>query len=57
LKIENRKLSIANGQAVARWELSIPEGVAALTFTTKAWSEKHSDGEEKTILCWPTACW
>ena len=49
LKIENRKLSIANGQAVARWELFIPEGVAALTFTTKAWSEKHSDGEEKTI--------
>jgi uncharacterized protein YfaS (alpha-2-macroglobulin family) len=49
LKIENRKLSIANGQAVARWELEIPEGGAALTFTSKAWSEKHSDGEEKTI--------
>jgi uncharacterized protein YfaS (alpha-2-macroglobulin family) len=49
LKIENRKLKIENGGAVARWELSIPEGLAALTFTTKAWSEKHSDGEEKTI--------
>lgn len=49
LKIKNYELRIKDGSAVARWELSIPEGLAALTFTTKAWSEKHSDGEEKTI--------
>ncbi len=49
LKIKNYELRIKDGSAVARWELPIPEGVAALTFTTKAWSEKHSDGEEKTI--------
>ncbi|MBP9151624.1 MAG: hypothetical protein KBF73_05015 [Flavobacteriales bacterium] len=48
-QIENRKLSIENGQAVASWEINVPDGIAAIKFTTKAWSDKHSDGEEKTI--------
>jgi uncharacterized protein YfaS (alpha-2-macroglobulin family) len=52
-KIENRKLSIANKQVVASWEINVPEGVSAIKFTTKAWSEKHSDGEEKTIPVLP----
>ena len=62
LKIENRQLSIANGQAVARWEIEVPEGISALQFTTKAWgtghnengqTRTHSDGEEKTIPVLP----
>ena len=48
-QIVNRQLSIANNQAIASWEIDIPEDLAALKFTTKAWSDKHSDGEEKTI--------
>lgn len=48
-QIANRKLSIANGSVIASWEIDIPEDLAALKFTTKAWSDKHSDGEEKTI--------
>lgn len=48
-QIVNRKLSIANKQAVASWEVDVPDDLAALKFTTKAWSDKHSDGEEKTI--------
>jgi hypothetical protein len=57
LKIENRKLSIANGGAVVAWELEIPEGISALTFTVKAWGKSatvtHTDGEEKTIPVLP----
>lgn len=48
-QIVNRQLSIVNNQAIASWEIDVPEDLAALKFTTKAWSEKHSDGEEKTI--------
>jgi hypothetical protein len=61
LKIENRKLnpeaSGENGGVVAAWELDIPEGVSALTFTVKAWGKSasvtHTDGEEKTIPVLP----
>lgn len=49
LKMKNYELKIQNGSGVASWEIDIPEDLAALKFTTKAWSEKHSDGEEKTI--------
>jgi uncharacterized protein YfaS (alpha-2-macroglobulin family) len=68
-KIENRKLSIANGSAVAAWEIDVPEGISALTFTVKAWGTgrgvprnaltgnaptvMHTDGEEKTIPVLP----
>ena len=52
-QIVNRKLSIANNQALANWEIDIPEGISAIKFTTKAWSDKHSDGEEKTIPVLP----
>lgn len=48
-KIANRKLSIENASAVGSWEIDIPEDLAALKITTKAWTDKHSDGEEKTI--------
>ncbi|MBI1288987.1 MAG: hypothetical protein GC178_15575 [Flavobacteriales bacterium] len=53
LPIANRQLSIANGSAVASWEINIPEGISAIKFTTKAWSDNHSDGEEKTIPVLP----
>ena len=49
LGIKNEKLRIENGSAIASWEINVPEGIAAIKFTTKAWSDKHSDGEEKTI--------
>ncbi|MCB9190240.1 MAG: hypothetical protein H6602_01055 [Flavobacteriales bacterium] len=52
-QIVNRQLLFANNQAVASWEIDIPEGISAIKFTTKAWSEKHSDGEEKTIPVLP----
>jgi uncharacterized protein YfaS (alpha-2-macroglobulin family) len=52
-QIVNRQLSIVNNQAIASWEIDVPEDLAALKFTTKAWSEKHSDGEEKTIPVLP----
>jgi uncharacterized protein YfaS (alpha-2-macroglobulin family) len=44
-----RQLSFVNGSALASWELDVPEGTSAIKFTTKAWSENHSDGEEQTI--------
>lgn len=53
LKVKNEELKIENGSSVARWEVNIPEGISAIKFTTKAWSEKHSDGEEKTIPVLP----
>ena len=62
LQIDNRKLTIVDGVAVARWELEIPEGISALQFTSKAWgtghnenglTRTHSDGEEKTIPVLP----
>lgn len=53
LNLENQQLSIENGQAIARWELDIPEGISALQFTSKAWTSDHSDGEEKTIPVLP----
>ena len=34
-------------------EINIPERISAIKFTIKAWSEKHSDGEEKTIPVLP----
>lgn len=49
LKLETRDLKFESGSAIASWEINVPEDLAALKFTTKAWSEKHSDGEEKTI--------
>ena len=49
LGIKNEKLRIENGSAIASWEINVPEGIAAIKITTKAWSDKHSDGEEKTI--------
>ena len=48
-KFKTRQLSFENGSAFATWEFDVPEGISAIKFTTKAWSEKHSDGEEKTI--------
>jgi len=48
-QIVNRQLLFVNNQAIASWEIDIPEGISAIKFTTKAWSDKHSDGEEKTI--------
>ncbi len=57
LEIGNRKLKIENGGVVAAWELDIPEGISALTFTVKAWEKSssvtHTDGEEKTIPVLP----
>lgn len=57
LEIGNRKLKIENGGAVAAWELEIPEGISAMTFTVKAWGKSasvtHTDGEEKTIPVLP----
>ncbi len=53
-----KRLQFENGSAVARWEFSVPEGISALKFTTKAWATgknenglttTHSDGEGKTI--------
>ena len=44
-----QQLKFENGSTVASWEIDVPEGIAAVKFTTKAWSENHSDGEEKTI--------
>jgi uncharacterized protein YfaS (alpha-2-macroglobulin family) len=52
-QIVNRQLLFVNNQAVASWEIDIPEGISAIKFTTKAWSDKHSDGEEKTIPVLP----
>jgi uncharacterized protein YfaS (alpha-2-macroglobulin family) len=52
-QIVNRQLLFANNQAIASWEINIPEGISAIKFTTKAWSDKHSDGEEKTIPVLP----
>jgi len=49
VKTEVQFLQFENGSALATWEIDIPEGIAAVKFTTKAWSDKHSDGEEKTI--------
>jgi hypothetical protein len=48
-KFDVQSSKLEGKSIVFKWELVIPEGAAALTFTTKAWSEKHSDGEEKTI--------
>ena len=48
-KFEIRNLKFENGSALANWEIDVPEGISAIKFTTKAWSDKHSDGEEKTI--------
>jgi hypothetical protein len=53
LNLEQRTLNFANGTALANWEIDIPEGISALKFITKAWSNKHSDGEEKTIPVLP----
>lgn len=62
VNLKSQKLKIENGQAVARWELEIPEGMSALQFTAKAWgtghnengmTRTHSDGEEKTIPVLP----
>lgn len=52
-KFEIRNLKFENGSALANWEIDIPEGISAIKFTTKAWSDKHSDGEEKTIPVLP----
>jgi uncharacterized protein YfaS (alpha-2-macroglobulin family) len=52
-KLEIRNLKFDNGSALANWEINIREGISALKFTTKAWSDKHSDGEEKTIPVLP----
>ncbi len=52
-KFETRNLKFENGSALANWEIDIPEGISAIKFTTKAWSDKHSDGEEKTIPVLP----
>ena len=60
--LKQQSLKIENGQAIARWEIEIPEGVSALQFTSKAWgtghnenglTRTHSDGEEKTIPVLP----
>ncbi|MFT4544007.1 MAG: hypothetical protein ACI9EQ_000460 [Bacteroidia bacterium] len=48
-KFEIRNLKFVNGSVIGSWEFDVPEGISAIKFTTKAWSEKHSDGEEKTI--------
>lgn len=53
LKSETRNLKFENGSALANWKIDIPEGTSAIKFTTKAWSDKHSDGEEKTIPVLP----
>lgn len=53
LNLESRTLNFANGFALANWEINIPEGISAIKFTTKAWSDKHSDGEEKNIPVLP----
>lgn len=53
LNFEQRTLNLANGSAVANWEIDVPEGISAIKFTTKAWSDKHSDGEEKTVPVLP----
>lgn len=53
LNLEQRTLNFTNGTALANWEINIPEGISAIKFTTKAWTEKHSDGEEKTIPVLP----
>lgn len=44
-----KQLSFESGSALASWEFAVPEGISAIKFTTKAWSNEHSDGEEKTI--------
>ncbi|MDP6908061.1 MAG: alpha-2-macroglobulin family protein, partial [Flavobacteriales bacterium] len=49
LTMDDLHLEIENSSTVASWEIDIPEGISAIKLTTKAWSEKHSDGEEKTI--------
>jgi len=64
-QIVNRQLLLVNNQAVASWEINIPEGLSAIKFTTKAWCTgvrpyvlteqevTHTDGEEKTIPVLP----
>jgi len=60
LKIGDLRLEIENSSATASWEIAIPEGIAAIKFTTKAWGKglmhqapTHTDGEEKTIAVLP----
>lgn len=45
----DRSLVFKNGTCVVSWKIQIPEGVSAIKITSKAWTLKHSDGEEKTI--------
>ena len=53
-----KRLTFENGSTLVTWVFDVPEGIAAIKFTTKAWATgknqngltaTHSDGEEKTI--------
>ncbi|MCF8257153.1 MAG: hypothetical protein K9J06_06350 [Flavobacteriales bacterium] len=57
LRFKVQSLRLEGSSAVFHWELEIPEGISALTFTVKAWGKSasvmHTDGEEKTIPVLP----
>lgn len=39
----------AEGSAGVKWQLSIPEGIQAITYKVTAQAGTHTDGEEKTV--------
>ncbi|MDR2651455.1 MAG: carboxypeptidase-like regulatory domain-containing protein [Prevotellaceae bacterium] len=57
--IENQAeqaFSVNSNQSVAvKWNLKIPENIEAITYRVLAITDKHSDGEEKTIPVLPNS--
>ncbi|MDR2065087.1 MAG: carboxypeptidase-like regulatory domain-containing protein [Prevotellaceae bacterium] len=45
----------SNQSAAVKWNLKIPENIEAITYRVLAITDKHSDGEEKTIPVLPNS--